>query len=346
MKNKFFIFILSVLMLLHFVQLAEASGRKLGTSGAAELTIPMGVGSVGLSGSNIADVKGMDAIYWNPAGLSQLSSTEASFSYMDYFAGMKISYFTVGAKLGAANTIGISLQAMNIGDIPVTTIQNPEGTGENISPNFITLGLTYARQMTDRINFGVNGKVISEKIDDMSAMAVAFDFGLQYVTPFGFSLGVVMRNFGSSIEYSGTNVEFNSDIPWAAPSATTRKTALDMASHELPASLTLGAGYYYELGNVQGLNVSTAYVNNSYNNDQMSFGLEYNFKKMIFGRIGYISALFEDETPEGIDDYPYGLSFGIGANVNVGGARILVDYAYRAMDTFDANQYFGIGFAF
>ena len=53
MKNKFFIFILSVLMLLHFVQIAEASGRKLGTSGAAELTIPMGVRSVGLSGSNI-----------------------------------------------------------------------------------------------------------------------------------------------------------------------------------------------------------------------------------------------------------------------------------------------------
>ena len=35
--------------------------------------------------------------------------------------------------------------------------------------------------MTDKIHFGTNVKLISEKIGEVSATGFAFDFGLEYV---------------------------------------------------------------------------------------------------------------------------------------------------------------------
>ena len=37
-----------------------------------------------------------EAIHLNPAGLSGWESSEALFSYTDYIAGMKLSYFSTG----------------------------------------------------------------------------------------------------------------------------------------------------------------------------------------------------------------------------------------------------------
>lgn len=217
-----------------------ASGRRAGTAGAAELLIPMGARNIGLGGADIAGVSGVESMYYNPAGLSGIGNTEFGVNFMGYFAGMNITYFTLGTKVGRSDALGFSLQALDIGDIPVTTIDNPEGTGETISPTFLTLNATYSRQFTDRIRFGVNGKLVSERVGEMSASALAADFGLQYRSPVGIDLGVTMRNYGTNLKFDGTDIEFDSSIPYANPNATTRKTKLDMASHELPVNLGLG----------------------------------------------------------------------------------------------------------
>lgn len=345
MKVKYFIMILIFLTLLIGSQDGLTSDRKLGAAGAVELLIPMGARSIGMGGSNIANVYGTEAMYWNPAGLALLSGLEASFSYMTYFADMNISYFTAGSNVGNLGVIGLSLQTFNIGDIFVTTIENPGGTGEVLRPNFLTLNASFSRHFTDRINFGMNAKMISERIGNMSASAIAFDFGLQYRSPFGVDFGVVMRNIGTHLKYKGTGIEFDSDIPWANPNATTRKTKLDMATHELPASLNMGVAYRYQISEMHGINVSGIYSNNSFCTDQINAGLEYDFKDMFFLRAGYNHALYPETTPNGIAEYQYGLTLGFGLHFSVGGKTIMVDYAYRDMDLFSANQYFSFGFA-
>ena len=346
MRNKGFILILAIFTLLYTAQLAEASGRKLGTAGAAQLQIPMGAKGVAIAGSNISSVAGTDAIFWNPAGLAMMNATEANFNYLSYFADMSISYITVGTKIGASNAIGASLQILNVGDIDVTTINNPEGTGQVLSPTFFTAGLTYSRQMTDRINFGINAKLVYEKINNMSAQAVAFDFGLQYITPWGIELGVILKDIGSEIQYSGSDAEFNSEIPFANPNATTRKTKLDMASHELPTSFGLGLGYTFDIAQSQALTASGVYLNNSYNNDNLNVGAEYNLNNLLFGRLGYTMALFDSDYPDEEKEYQYGLTAGLGVQLLVGGAALKFDYAYRPMSLLDANHYFNVGFAF
>ncbi len=345
MKIKNGVFIL-LLVLLVGAGVGFASAPKLGTAGAVELLIPMGAQNVGMGGANIANIAGSEAIYWNPAGLSRIQNVDVGFNYMSYFADMNVSYLALGARAGKFGVVGFSLQALGIGEIPVTTIANPEGTGEIVKPTFLTLNATYARAFTDRIHFGLNAKLISEQIGDMSASAVAFDFGLQYTSPFGVDVGVVMRNYGTKLQFDGTGIEFDSDIPFANPNATTRKTKLDMAANDLPASLSMGVAYRYQINDMHGLHIAGQYSNNSYTLDGLKVGVEYNLDKMFFLRGGYDYTMYPSDYPSQAKEDQYGFTLGAGFHLLLNGRNIMFDYAYRNMDLFDANQYFSISVAF
>ena len=333
--------------LLWACEAAFASAPKIGTSAAPELMIPMGTRNVAMGGANVANIQGVESIYWNPAGLSAVTGSEANFSYMPYFADMNISYFTAGVNLGRTGTLGLSLQMFSAGDIEITTIEAPEGTGEMIQPNFMTLGLSFSRQFTDRIRFGTNFKVVRENISTMHATGVAFDFGLQYISPWKVAFGVTLRNLGGSMTYDGSGIEFNSSIPWSAPGATTRRTRLDMASAEMPTSMTMGLSYSYPLGEQQMVNLSWLYSNNSFAIDHISAGLEYGYNKMVHLRAGYALPLYPEDYPESVrNETQFGFACGGGIQIPAGGTTILLDYAWRDMELFAANQYFSIGFRF
>ncbi len=343
--NKNYLKIGLLILLIIGTQCVFASAPKMGTSAATELLIPMGARNVSLAGSNIANVSGSEAIYWNPAGLANINSGEVTFSYMDYFADMKVTYLASGIHAGKIGVIGISAQVFNIGEISVTTFEAPDGTGEIISPNYMTFGLTYSKRFTDRILFGTNAKVITERIGTMSANGAAFDFGLQYLTPFGIGFGVTLKNFGTQMQFDGTAVEFDSDIPFSNPNATTRKTKLDMGSSELPTSMNMGISYSYDLGNLGALNMTGVYNNNSFELDHISAGAEFDFQNKIFVRAGYLSYMFPEDW-EWSKDVQYGLSYGLGLNLNLSGTNFMFDYASRPMELFDANQYFSVSIGF
>jgi hypothetical protein len=348
MRIKYFSMLMTIVLLLFSIQVLFASGRKIGTAGAPELLIPMGVRSVGMSGANIATVSNSEAIYWNPAGLSKISNSEVNFSYMSYFADMTISYASAGFTIDGVGTIGLSLQSLDIGEIDVTTIQSPEGTGQILKPDYLTLTASYAKALTDRISFGVNTKLISEQIGDMSASAVGFDLGLQYRSNYGIDFGISLKNIGTKIEFGGTPIEFNSDIPNANPNATTRKTSLDMAEHELPTSMNIGLAYTTDVGKGQKLNIAGQYSNNSFLQNDLITGFEYSYLEFIFLRAGYILPLFDsdDFDQDYIDSYQYDFTVGAGLDLEIGGSKVLINYAYRNMKTFDAQNYFSVGFRF
>jgi hypothetical protein len=348
MRIKYFSVIMSVILLLFSIQFVSASGRKIGTAGAPELMIPMGVASVGMSGANIASISGAEAIYWNPAGLARINNAEANFSYMSYFADMNISFLSAAFNVQGVGTIGLSLQALDVGEIEVTTIGSPEGTGQVIKPDYLTLTGSYSKAFTDRISFGVNGKLISETIGEMDAMAVAFDFGLQYRSNFGVDFGVTLKNIGSKMKFGGTPIEFDSSIPFSNPNATTRKTRLDMAEHELPTSMNLGLAYTYDITQGQSLNIAGQYSNNSFLQNDLNAGIEYSFNDFIFLRGGYTLPLFDtdDFSQDYRDDYQYDFTMGAGLNLDIGGSKLMINYAYRNMKDFDAQNYFSLGFRF
>ena len=119
--NLNYIKITTIILIVFFAVNMGFSGprNKLGTSAAPELLIPVGSIGTSLSGSNLANLTGVDAIYWNPAGLASLNSPKAEvlFSHSIYFADMNMQYLAIGASLGNIMNLGLSIRSLNIGDI-------------------------------------------------------------------------------------------------------------------------------------------------------------------------------------------------------------------------------------
>lgn len=329
-----------VLMTLAAGVLYAGSENRRGTAGAMELLLPVGSRGSALSGSVNAMAMGTDAIHWNPAGVVRTPGVEAMFSTFSYVADIRLNYFAFSSTFGDFGSIGISLRSLDFGEIPITTVESPEGTGGTFSPNFITGGLTISRAFTDRIFGGFTAKLVSENVIRTSATGIAFDFGVQYgSTETPLRLGVTLKNLGPSMKFDGPDLENFSDIPGQEPGSRERALRLPGAEFELPSTLEIGLGYDYKLANEHNLMLSGDFLNNNFGSDEYRLGVEYNFNERLYLRGGYAIA-------QNQDDNIYGPSFGIGVNVPVEGSRFSFDYAYRQVDFFDANQWFTLKVGF
>jgi len=94
------------------------------------------VPGIATGGAFLANITGLESIYYNPAGLDIYPQTEAMFSYVSYLADINISYFAIGTSLGDIGSIGLDLKSFDFGDIPVTNESFPDGTGETYSLHF------------------------------------------------------------------------------------------------------------------------------------------------------------------------------------------------------------------
>jgi len=339
-KNLSAFFLALAVLLLCVSETQAGNERRVGTAGANELLLPVGSRATALGGSMTAMVSGVEAIHWNPAGVSRGTGVEAMFSNMQYIADVNLNYFAVSSNFEGVGTFALSLRSLDFGDIPVTTVNAPEGTGETFSPNFIVGGLTYSRAFTDRIYGGFTMKLVSERIQRTSAGGLAFDFGVQYFSDFGLRLGVALKNLGPEMQYDGPDLETFVQIPGQEPTARPRAVGLTAAAFELPSTLEIGVGYNFIPSEGHNLAVMGTFENSNFGNDEFHGGLEYSYSDMLFLRGGYAM-----QAPNN-DDNIYGPTFGAGVKFNVTGTAIAFDYAYRVVDFFDANQWFTLKVGF
>ncbi|HSD64599.1 MAG TPA: PorV/PorQ family protein [Ignavibacteriaceae bacterium] len=340
--------LLLILLIVGF-SVAEIFGsgqNRAGTSGAPELRIPVGARYLAMSGAAIANVSGLEAIYWNPAGVD-LSTTDANamFSYRQYIADMSMNFAAVSGRLGDLGSIGLSFRSLNIGDIPVTTMDQPDGTGQIISPSYFVLGLTYSKQLTDRISIGTNFNIISENIDRASSSGFSFDFGVEYNNLFdvqGFAVGVVVKNLGPTMAFSGNGLYVQANDQGSSRGPTYYK--FDASSAELPSEIGLGLSYLRHFDEENALSVSATFQNNNFTYDDYKVGLEYNFKELLYVRAGYLASFqATDESPNIWQNY----TVGVGVNTKeFSDINLSVDYAYVPAKYFDANNVFSLTFGF
>lgn len=322
---------------------AGSDGRK-GTSGASELLIPVGGRGNALGSSVVSDVSGVEGLFWNPAGISRLTGTEAQFSHTQYFADMNVNYAAVATSPGGWGTLGFSAKVLSIGEILVTTEAAPDGTGEILEPTFTVLGVTWAKQFTDRVNFGVTTNFVSEKILDTSANGVAFDFGVQYDTGWnGLRLGVVMKNFGTSMQYSGPGFDVSQLPPGSDPSSAPRISRFTSSSFEMPSYFTLAATYDVVRMRANHFKLMGSFQSNNFFGDNFTGGAEWGLNDVLMLRGSYfgtmaneIDATTGDESIkfDAGDDLYSGYALGAGLNVKAGGAALGFDVAWRPVKNF------------
>ena len=305
-----------------------AAADKTGTAGAQQLRVPVGTRGVAMGGAVVSDVMGPEAIFWNPAGVARGSGTEACLSYKSYFADMTVSYVGITSQF-SYGTIGVSAKVLSLGDIFVTTTEDWDGTGEVYSINMPVLGLTYANALTDRVAFGATAMYLSESVMQSSAHGVAFDFGFQYVPGWKtLKLGMVMKNYGPRMTYSGPDFEVSALVPGDDPESANRTLALTSAGFEMPSYFEVGLSYDVDMGVNGTTTLAVAFQSNNFSQDEYRLGVEYDLGGRLFVRGGYVIC---DQ-----DEYLYGPSLGIGARFNLGAATAEIDYSHTFVsDYFD-----------
>ncbi len=320
------------------------AGNRGGTSGAAELLIPVGVRDIAMGGSTTGTTRDIEALYWNPAAIAHMRNSASVYvSHMSYIADIGVNYGAIAAQFEGFGVLSLSLKSLAIGDIPVTTTTAPDGTGQTFTPQFFTVGLSYSRLLSDRVAVGLTAKIVAERMGDVNSSGIAFDVGVAYdnlAAIDGLSLGVVVRNVGPSMKYDGSGL-----LTQATVDAQKRPAGLyqiQAAPFELPSSIEFGVGYKRNIDNANTMLVSGAFQSNNFSDDEYRLGLEYAFQEMFFVRGGYDFAQRETDERE----YLFGASFGAGVKYSLGSTDITVDYAYRAVKVFDANHVFSVKLGF
>jgi Type IX secretion system protein PorV len=316
------------------------AGNRTGTGGATELLIPAGTRDIALGGSTIATTSGISALFWNPAGVAKMNNSVVVYaSHMNYIADIGVDYGAVSANVEGFGVLSLSLKALAIDDILVTTTTNPDGTGQTFKPSFLTAGLTYSRQLSDRIAVGLTTNFISETLGDVSASGFAFNVGVIYDnlgSVDGLSLGVVVKNIGPQMKFSGPGL--NTQATVASQNRPPQFYKIDGAAFELPSTLEFGIGYRANVAEDNTVLLSSTFQNNNFSDDEYKFGAEYAYQDLLFLRGGYNFAQKESDQR----DFIFGATFGAGVHGRVGTLDLTFDYAFRQSDFFDNNHVFSL----
>ncbi|MCA9755759.1 MAG: PorV/PorQ family protein [Candidatus Eisenbacteria bacterium] len=315
------------------------SERRIGTAGAQELRIPVGTRGIALGGATVSAQHGLESVYYNPAGLAGGTGTEALFANTSYLAETDVRYFGISTETGLGN-IAATIKVLDLGQLEVTTEDAPEGTGEVSNINFTVFGLSMARYLTDAVSFGVTGYYINESIIDVSARGMAFDLGLNYDMPWrGARFGLVMKNFGPDMTFSGAGLDQSVQIPGSEPGSRPRILSTQSAGFELPSYFQIGGQIpAWESGDNQVMAYGT-YLSNNFSKDEVRGGVEYAYRDVLMLRGGVDYA---DQS-----EYLFGPTFGAGFNLPLGAANLSVDYAFQSVDSyFDDLHTFSAHFRF
>lgn len=316
---------------------------RAGSAGGLQLLINPWARSGAFSGANMADATPVESMFLNVAGLAFVEQTEISFTHTNYLSGADVAINSVGIaqRVGETGVLGLSISAMDFGDIRRTTTETPDGNGTFFNVNMVNIGLSFAKAFSNSIYGGITLKILSESVADLSSSGVALDAGIKYVTGERdqVKFGITLKNVGPAMSFEGDGLSFESQAPDDLYAFTAE---LRSAEYELPSLVSIGFSYDFLLPENHFLTAHGTFIANSFNNDNYLFGLQYSFMKKFYLRGGYHyeENIFSDEDRR----YVYtGLSAGAGVEFEFGdkGSRVSVDYAYRATMPFDGSHSIG-----
>lgn len=171
----------------------------LGETGAQFLKLGVGARAcaMGEAYSGISD--DATAIYWNPAGLTQISSPE--ITVMQNLWLMDMSYqFVAAAYPSPHGSMAAAISYSSSGDIP--KYEDFVKVGE-YSASDLAGALAYANRLGSGVSYGLEVKLVQTKIEDEAATGFAADLGLLYKlnNPPGMTLGLVVQHLGPAIKF-------------------------------------------------------------------------------------------------------------------------------------------------
>ena len=306
---------------------AEASSfAKVGTAGASFLQIGVGARGVAMGGAFIATADDPSAAYWNPAALVRVPGTQVQFSGTQLYADILYGNGIVTHEQPGVGTFAFQFGLLSSGDMDVTTVEQPGGTGETFTCTDMVAGLTFSRMLTDRFSTGLSLKYVREAWDDVSAGGIAVDLGTLYDTGFKtLRIGMTIQHFGPELTPDG---EFTTYF-----SGGDSLHVYD--SYSMPMTFKLGMAMDVLQSPNHQITVEVDGVHPPDNVEQVNMGAEYWFNNMFALRGGYRVNTDEE-----------GLCAGAGFRIPMGGSTLTLDYAYQDFNRLEMVHRASLGVAF
>ncbi len=305
------------------------------------MEIEVGARAIGMGCAFVAVANDATAIFWNPAGLSRISKSEATLIHTNWLVGTNFDFVGVVVPMGYLGSIAVNVISLSTDEMEVRTVQRPEGTGEKFSYGDLSAGLSYAKNLTDRFSIGVNAKYISQRIWHMKAKGVAFDIGTLFKTRFnGLMIGMSISNFGASMKMEGKDVFVNYDEAPQFGGSNDRIPASKLTDKfPLPLLFRVGVAMDILKSGSSRLTIAADAGHPNDNTEYINMGMEYVFNKNIALRFGYKN-LFTLDTEEGF-------TAGFGTKLKLaGGVALKIDYAYQDFGRLQNAQRFSLGLEF
>ncbi len=153
-----------------------------GTTTASFLKIAIGAKNIAM-GETGATSDDVNSVYWNPAGLNEVSSKQVSLMHAIWFEDISYEY------LGYAHPTKIGTFGLALNYLHMTAIEKYDEydnlLSETYKPSDMAATISYARKLSlrgeaDAISVGLNLKYISSNLDDEIGTAFAADIGGMY----------------------------------------------------------------------------------------------------------------------------------------------------------------------
>jgi hypothetical protein len=330
LKRTILVMVLSAIVLTMTIGQGFSS---VGSAGANFLKIPVEPVGTALGNSLVASARGVEGLYWNPGALAFTEGTEVLLSRVNWVSDTRVSFFGIAQNLGPG-TLGLSMTALTMDEMEITTETQPNGTGAFFNSGSYAVGLSYGLKIIDQFSFGGTAKYVYEYIWETNGSTFAFDFGSVYITNFyNMRIGMRLANFGGDVIFGGSPIDTKSDVIAQSGISYSYDPRLERVSKEYPLPQIFNVGISIEPLQSEGHKLTlTAAVNDpNDNNSQLEFGGEYVWQEMIFLRMGYKSG-FDEQT----------VSLGLGVRASLGGISSQVDFAYASFGRLGSISVLGL----
>lgn len=298
--------VILLFFLLHFLSPVGAHAEP-GATSLEFLRIPQGARAVAMGGAYTAVVRDATSMYWNPAGLGFVRSSQVTFQNNQYIADISQNYLAMALPT-YIGTWGFSANVLTIEDIERTTLTSGQA-GQTLGffgARDIAVDMGWGAEVMVGVSLGASARFITSRIYDEEGTTMTGDVGVQFKPLDRWTIGVALKNYGGDIRYN-------------------------RVKEPLPRSLRVGTAFRFL--SRQNLIVSMELNKVRYDDLFMNFGVEYTFFKHLSLRGGY-SLEYKDVKE--------GLTGGIGVRVGF----IDADYAFIPFGLFGDTHRFSLTFRF
>jgi hypothetical protein len=322
-----------IVLLLVVPQLAR-SFDKSGTTAATFLQIIPSGRIASMGGAGVAYSGGPEMLGVNPAAVTQSENLAASFSYLDWFAGLKHQTLAVTAPITPGLRLGFHTIYFGGDDFEQTTLDQPDGNGIMVGYGDLAIGTSAIMTLTDRFTVGVTGKYIRQNLFNTHAQTVAIDIGTMLETSLeGFSIGMAMTNLGGDMKLGGRDL--------ITPASSDDDPEIRLHTNAWPLPLTfqtgiawrlMGNGHAFRANDTHGLMVVADGKHLNEGVTTVHLGAEYGFREIVFLRGGRT-----------LDHDTEGWAFGGGIRMKLHSMLVEADFAYADLGALSTVKRVTIG---